>query len=145
MYDVDFVVGGRPFDVIEPLRKSKEPKYVNSGGLAVMPTITLEHHPTFTEFISGGMEMSLIVAIDFTASNGDPATPQSLHHIDPAGIQLNQYQTALRAVGGIIEEYDTDKMFPVFGFGGRIDSKVNHCFQIGSAPEHHGIAGINCV
>jgi hypothetical protein len=33
----------------------------------------------------GGVEISFMVAVDFTASNGDPRSPQSLHFIDPAG------------------------------------------------------------
>jgi len=31
---------------------------------------------------------------------------------------LNQYDRAMRAVGGILENYDTDKKFPLYGFGG---------------------------
>ena len=57
------------------------------------------------------------VAIDFTGSNGDPALPTSLHYRNPAA-GLNQYQTAIDAVGSVLEFYDTDKVFPVMGFGG---------------------------
>ena len=61
---------------------------------------------------------ALQIAIDFTGSNGDPRLPTSLHHLDPAGRVRNQYQAAIEAVGGVLECYDTDKIFPVFGFGG---------------------------
>lgn len=52
-------------------------------------------------------------------------------------------------VGGIVEPYDYDKMFPVYGFGG-VDTfnggnKVNHCFSLtGNSlnPEVHGVQGI---
>ncbi len=81
--------------------------------------------------------MSLIVAIDFTGSNGDPRIPGTLHHIDTSnrGI-LNQYQQAILAVGSVLEYYDADKKYPVFGFGARIRlpdgqfSPVQHCFPI---------------
>lgn len=35
--------------------------------------------------VSGGLEMSLVVGIDYTASNGPPMDPRSLHFIDPRG------------------------------------------------------------
>jgi hypothetical protein len=37
------------------------------------------------QFIAGGCEISLMVALDFTASNGDPAQTNSLHYINPVG------------------------------------------------------------
>lgn len=44
------------------------------------------------------------IAIDFTGSNGDPSSPQSLHYINPEG--YNEYLTAIWAVGNIIQDYD---------------------------------------
>lgn len=44
-------------------------------------------------------------AVDFTASNGDPKSPSSLHYINP--YRPNPYANALRAVGNIIQDYDT--------------------------------------
>ena len=44
------------------------------------------------------------IAIDFTASNGDPQSPKSLHYINAC--QPNLYATALKAVGEIIQDYD---------------------------------------
>jgi len=51
------------------------------------------------------MQMNFTVAIDFTASNGDPRSPQSLHHI--SAHQPNMYARALHAVGEIIQDYDS--------------------------------------
>jgi len=51
------------------------------------------------------MQMNFTVAIDFTASNGDPRSPQSLHHINPH--QMNMYARALHSVGEIIQDYDS--------------------------------------
>jgi hypothetical protein len=44
----------------------------------------------------------------------------------------NQYETAIKAVGEIIEDYDTDKLFPVLGFGARLppDGRISHCFYV---------------
>lgn len=44
------------------------------------------------------------VAIDFTASNGDPRNSCSLHYINP--FQPNEYLQALVAVGEVCQDYD---------------------------------------
>lgn len=49
---------------------------------------------SFLDYISSGFELNFMVAIDFTASNGDPRLPASLHFIDPSG-RLNSYQQEL--------------------------------------------------
>lgn len=77
-----------------------------------------------------------MVAVDFTGSNGNPASHDSLHHIDPSGHRLNQYQQAIASVGAILEAYDNDKKYPVFGFGAKVAlpggqwTAVQHCFPI---------------
>jgi len=97
--------------------------------------------PTLTQYVSGGMQMSLMVAVDYTGSNGSPMVPGTLHHIDPRGIP-NQYQSAIGCIGSILQEYDSDKKFPIWGFGARINGVVNHCFPIGSTPEVQGVGGL---
>jgi hypothetical protein len=42
------------------------------------------------------------VAVDFTASNGNPNDQRSLHYRDPTG-RPNQYVTAIQSVGEIIQ------------------------------------------
>lgn len=46
--------------------------------------------------------------------------------------QLNAYGMALRAVGEIIQDYDSDKMFPALGFGAKLppDGRVSHEFAL---------------
>ncbi len=34
--------------------------------------------------------------------------------------QMNAYAMALKAVGEIIQDYDSDKMFPALGFGAKL-------------------------
>ena len=57
----------------------------------------------------------MVAAIDYTASNGDPSQKSSLHYF---GSRPNQYEQAIFNVGSILEAYDSQKNFPVFGFGG---------------------------
>eukprot|EP00752_Nemacystus_decipiens_P006392 g5760.t1 len=115
--------------------------------------IRVEHaeihkQPTLLEYLAGGLQISMTCAIDFTGSNGDPSHPQSLHYIDPSG-KLNQYQQAIWSIGHILQDYDSDKMFPVYGFGGRVSGQpVSHCFPIcrvshaGGPEEAYGVQGI---
>ncbi|XP_028608877.1 copine-7 isoform X2 [Grammomys surdaster] len=87
----------------------------------------------------------LKVAIDFTASNGDPRNSCSLHHINP--YQPNEYLRALVAVGEVCQDYDSDKRFSALGFGARIPPKyeVSHDFAINFNPEDDECEGIQGV
>ena len=44
----------------------------------------------------------------------------------------NQYVTALRSVGAVCQDYDSDKMFPALGFGAKIPPhyQVSHEFPL---------------
>nr|XP_045011340.1 copine-6 isoform X2 [Jaculus jaculus] len=100
------------------------------------PGQEVEKVHTFLDYIMGGCQISFTVAIDFTASNGDPRSSQSLHCLSPR--QPNHYLQALRTVGGICQDYDSDKRFPAFGFGARIppNFEVSHDFAINFDPEN---------
>lgn len=120
-----------------------------------------ERRPKFVEYLTGGLELELSIAstsitifhswtpnsplfvstVDFTGSNGDPRQPGTLHYRDPNG-QLNDYEKAITAVGGIIARYDSDQKFPVFGFGAKYNNVVQHCFQLGGRAEVDGIQGV---
>ena len=60
---------------------------------------------------------------------------------------MNQYEMAIESVGRIIEDYDSDKLFPVLGFGARIppDGRVSHDFFVNghiSNPYCERISGV---
>jgi hypothetical protein len=52
-------------------------------------------------------------------------------------------------VGGIVEPYDLDRSFPVFGFGGIPRhmgiNAVNHCFPLNGNPQAPEIFGIEQI
>uniref|UniRef100_A0A0E0NFM2 C2 domain-containing protein n=1 Tax=Oryza rufipogon TaxID=4529 RepID=A0A0E0NFM2_ORYRU len=100
---------------------------------------------TFLDYISAGCQLNFMVAVDFTASNGNPRLPDSLHYIDPTG-RPNAYQRAILEVGDVLQYYDPAKRFPSWGFGARpIDGPVSHCFNLNGStyqPEVEGIQGI---
>lgn len=107
----------------------------------VASSTTSSSTPTFADYVKGGCEMSLSVAIDFTGSNGNPRTPGTLHYIHPDGSH-NDYENAIRAIGGILSDYDSDQQFPVWGFGAKYGGQVYHCFQCGPKAEADGISGV---
>lgn len=71
------------------------------------------------------------MAIDFTLSNGMPNKPDSLHYINPS-TGTNGYTDAINSIVGILETYDNDRLFPVYGFGGKVpdSQKASHCFAL---------------
>ncbi|KAG5232530.1 protein BONZAI [Salix suchowensis] len=99
---------------------------------------------SFLDYVSSGFDLNFMVAVDFTASNGNPRNPDSLHYIDPSG-RLNSYQQAIMEVGQVIQFYDSDRRFPAWGFGGKTPAgTISHCFNLnGSASfEVEGVEGI---
>ncbi|KAI3355082.1 hypothetical protein L3Q82_017957 [Scortum barcoo] len=139
------------FECINP-NKLKKKNYKNSGIICFkhcqftlcLPFQVVKEY-TFLDYIMGGCQINFTIAIDFTGSNGDPTTPQSLHYINPEG--YNEYLTAIWAVGSVIQDYDSNKMFPVFGFGAQIPPTwhVSHEFPINFNPSNPFCAGIEGV
>uniref|UniRef100_A0AAZ3SIJ8 C2 domain-containing protein n=1 Tax=Oncorhynchus tshawytscha TaxID=74940 RepID=A0AAZ3SIJ8_ONCTS len=78
-------------------------------------------------------------------SPGNPSQSTSLHYMNP--YQMNAYAMALKAVGEIIQDYDSDKMFPALGFGAKLppDGHVSHEFPLNGNIENpycNGMEGI---
>ncbi|GAV60204.1 C2 domain-containing protein/Copine domain-containing protein [Cephalotus follicularis] len=97
---------------------------------------------TFLDYMAGGFELNFMVAVDYTASNGNPRLPDSLHYIDPSG-RTNAYQRAILEVGEVLQFYDADKRFPAWGFGARpIDGPVSHCFNLNGSSNYCEVEGI---
>ncbi|XP_039592971.1 copine-4 [Polypterus senegalus] len=132
------------WECINPKYRVKKKNYKNSG-IVILNQCKIHKMHSFLDYIMGGCQIQFTVAIDFTASNGDPRNSCSLHYIHP--YQPNEYLKALVAVGEICQDYDSDKMFPAFGFGARIppDFKVSHDFAINFNEDNPECAGIKGV
>uniref|UniRef100_A0A8C9QYJ3 Copine-3 n=1 Tax=Scleropages formosus TaxID=113540 RepID=A0A8C9QYJ3_SCLFO len=105
------------FDCVHPDKKQKKKNYKNSGIIKIK-SCKIEADYSFLDYVMGGCQINFTVGIDFTGSNGDPRSPDSLHYMNPNG--MNQYLTALWSVGQVVQDYDSDKLFPAFGFGAQI-------------------------
>lgn len=95
----------RSFDVVTPQ---------GVRGVLNLTGFRVFERPTFFDYLKRGTQISLVLAIDYTGSNGDPSTASSLHYLGPN----NQYEAAIASVGQIVEPYDPSAMFSTFGFGG---------------------------
>ncbi|CAB9522457.1 Copine-6 [Seminavis robusta] len=124
---------------------SDQPSYgklpLGISGSTAVPPPNGGTRPKFVDYLTGGLELQMCVAIDFTGSNGDPRKPGTLHYIHRDG-SLNDYEKAITAVGAVVARYDSDQKFPVWGFGAKFRGIINHCFQVGPDPELSGIQGI---
>ena len=91
--------------------------------------------PTFMDFLRGGEQINLMLAVDLTGSNRTPTNPISLHYLNPSGL-LNGYQEAITSVGSVLLNYDYDGQVDCYGFGAfpnypNWKEKVtNHCFPL---------------
>ncbi|XP_065064940.1 copine-3-like [Rhopilema esculentum] len=130
---------------INPKKQQKKKNYVNSGIIILSYSKYLKGH-SFVDYLSHGCQIHFTVAIDFTASNGNPNATTSLHYINP--YQPNEYTVALLSVGEVVQDYDTDKMFPALGFGARIPpnfAEAHHEFPLNFDFANPYCAGLNGI
>ncbi|XP_014278069.1 copine-8 [Halyomorpha halys] len=113
-------------------KKQTKSGYKGSGDI-IFEKCTLKPINTFVDYIMGGTQLFCTFAIDFTGSNGDPRNRESLHYINDTN--MNLYEQAIMSVGNIIENYDSDKQFPVLGFGAQLPGgQVSHEFFVNMNP-----------
>eukprot|EP01083_Nonionella_stella_P083738 231606_1 len=137
----------------EPIKKNTKRLKNKTFGVLNVDQYTSRPLSSFLDYLQGAVDMSLMIGIDFTASNGDPRDPASLHHF--TSTEPSSYQKAIRQIGNILSVYDTDQRFPVWGFGAHFNNVwvggteywngVSHAFNLNfnlSNPEVNGITGI---
>ena len=66
---------------------------IKNGNATV--NMKLEKEYSFLDYLKGGMEINLIIGIDFTSSNLDPKLPNSLHNI--TSNVKNSYEKAIKS------------------------------------------------
>lgn len=131
-----------------PLQTTRATGCTPAGSRSVqlhMKNRTLVEETTFLDYVIGGCEISLVIGIDFTASNLHPAQPGSLHFWDQ--MRPNEYEMAIRAVGDILAAYDSDQNIPAYGFGAKLPPDFQqpyHKFSLTNSPNPvcHKINGV---
>mmetsp|Transcript_27218 Transcript_27218/g.50411 ORF Transcript_27218/g.50411 Transcript_27218/m.50411 type:complete len:687 (-) Transcript_27218:294-2354(-) len=115
---------------------------VQRGNLLVSQA-TVKLVPSFLDYLSGSCRMRFTAAVDFSSSNGDPQSRESLHFIDHRGYP-NEYQAAIASVGAILEDYAVEKKCFLFGYGMKepAESSRLHAFPIGDTSGVTGVDGM---
>jgi len=116
------------------------------AGYIICQDVTVSRMPSLSEYLTGGLKLHFSVAIDLTASNGDPRDPASLHY-QQSGYD-NQYVRALKSIGDILAHYaPSDGMFAAYGFGAELPGQTgiaSSCFPL-SLTQDAKCFGINGV
>lgn len=113
------------------------------SGIFIVDKLSVEKVFTFVDYLKSGVQLNLITAIDFTASNKNPSDPTSLHFLGNQGI--NQYSSCIRAVCEILCPYDTDQLFPIYGFGAKINGQIDHSFPLTFNPQYPCVKGLDGI
>lgn len=94
--------------VVTTVNNLLEHKILNGreGSKFALQSFELIDRMTMYDHLKAGWSVSLVAAIDFTASNGDPRMEGTNHYI--MSDQLNSYEKALLDLGSAIEieQYD---------------------------------------
>lgn len=130
--------------IINQAKKDRRRSYKNSGWLdySKFEIITM---PSLVDYLQGGLKLHFSVAIDLTASNGNPMEQTSLHFQDYYG---NRYTRAICAIANVLKVYcPTDNLFAAFGFGAELPGSQGYtssCFplNLGQDPLVHGVQGV---
>ncbi|XP_078690065.1 copine-4-like isoform X3 [Branchiostoma floridae x Branchiostoma belcheri] len=125
-------------------KKAKKKSYKNSGVITLQSLKVVKEY-SFLDYIMAGCQINFTVGVDFTASNGDPRQTTSLHYINPYA--PNEYTKALIAVGEVVQDYDSDKLFPALGFGAKIPPhfQVSHEFPLNFNVQNPFCAGVQGI
>lgn len=99
----------------------------NTGDLRIS-TCTAIERPSFLQYIEAGCELDFMVGIEFSTILPGQI---NLHTVNNG---INLYETAINASGRVLEYYDTDKLYNVYGFGGS-NLSGKHCFPLGGNEE----------
>ena len=148
------MAGPGPLNTYEVInfKDRQKPKYTNSGKV-LLKGIKVTTQPTFLDFLSRGLQLNFTVAVDFTASNGLPTNPLSLHYSSKDEEGCNEYETVVRSIGEILQDYDANKLCEALGFGAIVPPsiEVSHQFNLknlkeldidGNRETCHGVDGV---
>lgn len=137
--------GTQTFPLMHPAKvaKAKAKKPAKPSGQLHLAATSVEPVPTLTQYLFGGLELHFSVAIDFTASNGSPSSPSSLHYDSPA--KPSAYVDALTSVGAVLVPYSRSHRYDAVGFGAQLPTgAVSHLFALTGGADT-GVTGVDGI
>lgn len=139
--------GGRKemsFPVVYSLEGDPKHKHKKKNGekqATIWLRSEVRQQATFTQFLQAGTELNFVVAVDFTASNGDVNDASSLHYCRPGS--MNQYEQGMQQAGEVLSQYDTDGLIPAYGFGATLGSApTSHMFALTGDEDNANVKGV---
>lgn len=140
------MIGNKQVPLINKRRQQKRGanKYTDSGKVRIV-SLDVQRVYSFLDFITAGMQIEFAVAIDFTASNGIPGNPKSLHFLNQYA--PNQYEMAIRAVLDVCQSYNRSKQFEATGFGAILlpSRQLSDLFPLHLSDNYFTVAGVDGV
>eukprot|EP01135_Chromosphaera_perkinsii_P003709 Nk52_evm27s252 gene=Nk52_evmTU27s252 len=121
VFTVEKVLAGETkYEIQTEVQGVQTARYSNNAHIEIEECYIHKHH-TFLDFIAGGCQINFTVCADFSEANGTSNSTKSLHHFDVR--EPNQYMRAIGSTANIIQNYDTDKLFPAYAIGCKEPSK----------------------
>uniref|UniRef100_H2YRM3 Uncharacterized protein n=1 Tax=Ciona savignyi TaxID=51511 RepID=H2YRM3_CIOSA len=127
--------------LINPKKRAKKKGYKKSGRITFARCKIVKKY-SFLDYVFGGCKINFTCGVDFTGSNGDPRRKDSLHYLE--GMRPNEYSQAIQSIGRVIQDYDSDQMYPAFGFGAKIppNHEISHEFPLNMNPQNPYCQGV---
>ena len=79
---------------MNPRKQNKNKRYTNSGTLRILHCHA-DRQFSLVDYVSGNCVIRMVCAVDFTISNGQPLTQDSLHTMDEekVSVRVANYST----------------------------------------------------
>ncbi|VDK20023.1 unnamed protein product [Taenia asiatica] len=105
---------------------------------------------SFLDYILSGTSINVIVGIDLSSQIHQSHNPMLFTEaisIAKSAAVNSEYIIAIQAVVEILQEYDSDELFPAFGFGTRIgsDGRKSHLVPLTGDPSNPNCKGVSGV
>uniref|UniRef100_A0A914WKY8 Copine-3 n=1 Tax=Plectus sambesii TaxID=2011161 RepID=A0A914WKY8_9BILA len=124
-------------------KKTGKKGYKNSGTFELTRITNIFPTYSFLDYIRGGTQIHFTVAIDFSHSRNSRDEVVNPHRLRPRD---NEYYMALKAVGEIVQDYDSDKMFPALACGAKIPPHMHESHDFSLNFQHdsqcRGVEGL---
>ena len=72
---------------MNPRKQTKNKRYSNSGTLRILHCL-VDRQFSLVDYVSGNCVIRMVCAVDFTISNGQPLTQDSLHTMDEEKVSV---------------------------------------------------------
>lgn len=120
-------------DLLMPGSKFEIQKNGEVKGMIEFSWSELKLEFSFIDYLREGINIKLMIAIDYTSSNKAYTLSTSNHFLSEEGI--NPYEASIYQISKALDVYNKEKVIDLYGFGGipKGKTQVSHCFELGSA------------